>query len=49
MRKYGSDNVWKMFTNLFDYIPLTAVVENKIFSLHGGLSPSIKTLDEIKK
>ena len=37
-----------MFTNLFDYIPLTAVVEEQIFSLHGGLSPSIKTLDDIR-
>lgn len=37
-----------MFTTLFDYIPLTAVVENQIFSLHGGLSPSIKNLQEIR-
>lgn len=37
-----------MFTNLFDYIPLTAVVENQIFCLHGGLSPSIKTLNDIR-
>lgn len=27
---------------------MTAVVENQIFSLHGGLSPSIKTLDDIR-
>lgn len=37
-----------MLTNLFDYIPLTAVVENQIFCLHGGLSPSIKTLNDIR-
>ena len=29
-------------------IPLTAVVENKIFWLHGGLSPSLDSLDQIK-
>ena len=45
MRKYGSANVWKLFTELFDYLPLTAVVEGQIFCLHGGLSPSIDTLD----
>jgi diadenosine tetraphosphatase ApaH/serine/threonine PP2A family protein phosphatase len=37
-----------VFTDLFDYFPLTAVVENSIFCLHGGLSPSIDTLDTIR-
>jgi len=46
--KYGNANVWKYFTELFDYLPLTAVVENQIFCLHGGLSPSIDTLDHIR-
>lgn len=27
LRKYGNANVWKYFTDLFDYLPLTAVVE----------------------
>ena len=46
-RKYGNSSVWKMFTDLFDYLPLTAVVENSFFCLHGGLSPSTDTLDDI--
>ena len=49
VRKYGSANVWKLFTDLFDYLPLTALVENRIFSLHGGLSPSIDTLDHVRQ
>jgi serine/threonine-protein phosphatase 2A catalytic subunit len=48
LRKYGNANVWKTFTELFDYLPLTAVVEGQIFCLHGGLSPSIDTLDQIR-
>ena len=48
LRKYGTANVWKYFTDLFDYLPLTAVVENQIFALHGGLSPSLDTLDQIR-
>lgn len=47
LRKYGSALVWRAFTDLFDYIPITAVVENELFCLHGGLSPSIDTLDNI--
>jgi len=48
VRKYGSANVWKTFTDLFDYLPLTALVENQIFCLHGGLSPKIETLDDVR-
>lgn len=48
LRKYGNPNVWKYFTDLFDYLPLTALVDGQIFTLHGGLSPSIDTLDHIR-
>ena len=30
LRKYGSPNVWKYFTDLFDYLPLTAVVDGQV-------------------
>ena len=49
LRKYGNANVWKHFTDLFDYLPLTALIEKQIFCLHGGLSPSIDTLEHIKE
>uniref|UniRef100_A0A9J2P8M5 Serine/threonine-protein phosphatase n=1 Tax=Ascaris lumbricoides TaxID=6252 RepID=A0A9J2P8M5_ASCLU len=48
LRKYGNSNVWKYFTDLFDYFPLTALVDGQIFCLHGGLSPSIDSLDHIR-
>lgn len=38
-----------MLTDLFDYLPLTAVVEGQIFGTHGGLSPSFTSLDDIRK
>lgn len=49
VRKYGNPNVWKYYTDLFDYLPVSAVVENEIFCLHGGLSPHLESLDQIKK
>ncbi len=31
MRKYGSATVWKLFTDLFDFLPITAIVENQVY------------------
>ena len=47
-RKYGNANAWEYFTDLFDYLPLAALVEGKIFCVHGGLSPHISTVDQIR-
>jgi serine/threonine-protein phosphatase 4 catalytic subunit len=48
LRKYGSVNVWRYCTEIFDLLALAAIIDGKIFCVHGGLSPSINTLDEIK-
>lgn len=48
LRKYGSVNVWRYCTEVFDYLPLAALVEEKVFCVHAGLSPSINTLDQIR-
>ncbi|KTW27137.1 uncharacterized protein T551_03131 [Pneumocystis jirovecii RU7] len=48
IRKYGSANVWHHFTNMFDFLTLSVIIDNKIFCVHGGLSPSIHSIDQIK-
>jgi len=47
-RKYGFAEVWNYFTDLFDYLTITVIIDNSIFCVHGGLSPSLPTLDQIK-
>jgi len=47
VRQYGSSLVWKYFTDLFDYMPLSCLIGGKIFGVHGGLSPSIAAIDQI--
>ncbi|KAL4498517.1 hypothetical protein ABPG72_019635 [Tetrahymena utriculariae] len=49
LRKYGNYNVWNYFTETFHYLPITALVEGQFFCLHGGLSPSIDTLDHVRQ
>lgn len=45
LRKYGNANVWKYFTEVFDMLPLAAIVENQVFCTHGGLGPSFEAID----
>ena len=49
LRKYGSSVVWQYFMEVFDTIPLGGLINNKIYCLHGGLSPTNNNIDEIKK
>ncbi|KAK9817874.1 hypothetical protein WJX72_003508 [[Myrmecia] bisecta] len=48
LRKYGSVNVWRYCTDIFDYLSLSALIDNRIFCVHGGLSPTITTVDQIR-
>jgi serine/threonine-protein phosphatase 4 catalytic subunit len=48
IRKYGTANVWRYCTEVFDYLTIAAVVDDCVFCVHGGLSPDLSTLDEIR-
>ena len=47
-RKYGNSQPWKLFNEIFDLMPLCAVIDKTIFCVHGGLSPLITTIDQIR-
>ena len=47
-RKYGNTLPWKLFNEIFDLLPLCAVIDKTIFCVHGGLSPLITTIDQIR-
>jgi len=48
LRKYASVNVWRYCCEIFDYLSLSAIIDDRILCVHGGLSPSINTLDQIR-
>ena len=47
-RRY-TPRLWKRFTDCFNCLPVAAIVADKIFCMHGGLSPELKSFDQIKK
>jgi len=47
-QKYANANAWKYCTQVFDYLTLAALVDGKVLCVHGGLSPDVKTLDQIR-
>lgn len=48
MRKYGNANVWRFCTDLFDYLTIAAVIDGQVLCVHGGLSPDVRTLDQVR-
>jgi serine/threonine-protein phosphatase PP1 catalytic subunit len=47
-RRY-SIRLWKTFTDCFNCLPVSAVCDDKILCMHGGLSPELSSLDQIKR
>ena len=41
--------LWKLFTDLFNVFPVAACIDDKIFLVHGGLSPSLQTLSQLSQ
>ncbi|KAJ8660126.1 serine/threonine-protein phosphatase PP-Z2 [Lichtheimia ornata] len=40
--------IWKTFVDVFNTLPIAALVAGKIFCVHGGLSPSMQSLDDVR-
>jgi len=47
-QKYQNANAWKCCAQVFDLLTLAAIVDGKILCVHGGLSPDIRTMDQIR-
>ncbi|CAI0459849.1 unnamed protein product, partial [Linum tenue] len=41
--------LWKIFTDCFNSLPVAALIDEKILCMHGGLSPDLENLDQIRE
>ena len=46
-RRYNV-RIWRSFTELFNWLPVAAIIDEKILCMHGGLSPELKNLQNIQ-
>jgi serine/threonine-protein phosphatase 2B catalytic subunit len=48
LKKFDSE-VYSLFMEMFDSLPLGAIVNGKFLAVHGGISPDLKTLSQLNK
>lgn len=48
-KRRTSTKCWKMFVDVFNTLPFAAIVNDKIFCVHGGISPQLSDLRQIEK
>jgi len=47
-KKRYSIKLWRVFTDCFAFLPVSALVDDRIFCCHGGLSPHLTSMKQIK-
>jgi hypothetical protein len=49
-RRYPSrgQELWKAFNETFAFMPLSAIVGDRVLCMHGGLSPLLRTRDQLR-
>lgn len=45
--KFGHASIWELCNQVFEMLPMAALIDNKIFCVHGGLSPAIRLVESI--
>ena len=47
-RRYNV-RLWRSFTDLFNWLPVAAIIDEKILCMHGGLSPELKNIQSVQE
>ena len=46
-RRYNV-KVWRQFCDVFQQLPCVALIDDKIICMHGGISPDLTSLEQLK-
>lgn len=49
LKLYGDTEIWEECCSFFDYLPLCALIGERIFCVHGGLSKDMQLIDDVRK
>lgn len=44
-----TEKVWKTFTTVYPWLPIAAVISERVFCVHGGISPQLHSLSQIRE
>ncbi|KAI7901458.1 Metallo-dependent phosphatase-like protein [Cokeromyces recurvatus] len=47
-RRMNNIKIWRHFIDVFNTMPIAATIGQRIFCVHGGLSPSLRSMEQIK-
>jgi len=47
-KRYGV-KLWKIFSDCFNCLPIAAIIDDKIFAIHAGLSPDLSSMEQIRR
>jgi len=50
VRKFGNEgeDIWERVNDVFEFLPIAALVEGQILCIHGGIGDTISTLDDLR-
>lgn len=47
-KRRTTSKTWKMFIDVFNTLPFAAIIQDRIFCVHGGISPELRSLRQIE-
>jgi serine/threonine-protein phosphatase PP1 catalytic subunit len=48
-RYFPNSSVWAKFNSVFDWMPISAVIDGRILCVHGGLSRKLRDLNQLRR